>query len=268
MDVAENDGVEVAYERVGTRDGETVAFVEGLGYGRWMWHWQRQAFEDDYDIILWDNRGTGASDAPEGPYTISEMASDLDAVLADAGVDEAHIVGASMGGMISQQFALESDRAKTLSLLCTTPGGPEEIPIPEATLERMFGVPDGYNEREAIRYKMEPAMTEEFWTANDDVIERIIDWRLEMDADDQPREWQGAAVEAFDVSDRLDELTPPTQILHGERDKVVPVGNGKLLAEGIPNATIETFDEGGSHLFFIERAETVNDRLRSFIEAN
>jgi pimeloyl-ACP methyl ester carboxylesterase len=268
MAFAENAGVQLAYERVGNRDGGTVAFVEGLGYGRWMWQWQQRALEDEFDLILWDNRGTGESDAPDGPYTIPDMAGDLEAVLSAAGVDSAHVIGASMGGMIAQQFALDYDRAQTLSLLCTTPGGPEEIPIPDATLERMFGVPDGYDEREAIRYKMQPAMTPEFWKENDDLIEEIIDWRLEMDAADQPREWQGAAVEQFDVRDRLDALTTTTQIIPGERDPVVPLGNGRLLAEGIPNASFETVDDGGSHLFFIERADEINERLSSFIHSH
>jgi pimeloyl-ACP methyl ester carboxylesterase len=265
MPFAEHDGVSLAYERAGEAEGETVVFVEGLGYGRWMWRWQRRAFAADYDVVLWDNRGTGQSDIPEGPYTITEMAGDLDAVLNDAGVERAHVVGASMGGMIAQQYALDYDRAKTLSLLCTTPGGPDEVPIPDATLERMFGVPDEYDEREAIRFKMEPAMTAEFWEANDDLIEDIVDWRLETDAPENPRAWQAAAVDAFDASDRLGELTLPTLVLHGQRDDVVPVGNGELLAAGIPDAMLETFDEGGSHLFFIERAEDVNERLQSFI---
>lgn len=265
MRYAENDGVRLAYERVGDPDGETVVFVEGLGYGRWMWRWQRDALADEYDIILWDNRGTGESDTPEGPYTVPEMASDLEAVLAAADVEAAHVVGASMGGMISQQYTLDYDRAETLTLLCTTPGGPEEVPVPEETLERMFGVPEGYDEREAIRYKMKPALTEEFWNEHDDIIEDIVDWRLEMDADDQARTWQGDAVEAFDVSERLDELTLPTLILHGERDRVVPVANGRLLADGIPNPIFETFDEGGSHLFFIERASDVSARIQSFL---
>lgn len=269
MQFADNDGIRLAYERVGNRRGETIVFVEGLGYGRWMWRWQREALEEDFDIIIWDNRGTGESDEPDGPYTVPEMASDLEAVLADAGVDSAHIVGASMGGMITQQYALDYDRAASITLMCTTPGGPDEEPIPDETLNRMFNVPEDYDERESIRYKMEPAMTDSFWDANDDLIENIVDWRLEMDASDQAREWQAAGVELFDVSDRLDELTLPTLILHGQRDDVVPVGNGQMLADNIPEPqTFETFDEGGSHLFFVERSEAVSDRIRTFIAGN
>ncbi|MFT4922403.1 MAG: 3-oxoadipate enol-lactonase [Haloarculaceae archaeon] len=262
---ADNDGVRLAYDRIGTPEGETVVFVEGLGYGRWMWRWQRQELADSLDMLLWDNRGTGESDTPEGPYAMSEMAADLEAVLADAGVERAHVVGASMGGMIAQQYALEYDRATSLVLLSTTPGGPAEEPIPPETLDRMFDVPPEYDERESIRYKMEPAMTEQFWEENQDLIDDIVDWRLEMDASDRARQWQAAAVEAFDVSEQLDAVTVPALVIHGEDDRVVPVENGRLLAEKLPDSTFETVEDGGSHLCFVERASTVSDRIRDFV---
>jgi len=265
MPRVDNDGVTLTYERDGIADSETVVFVEGLGYGRWMWRWQRRELSADYDLLLWDNRGTGDSSVPPGPYTIEEMAGDLEAVLADAGVETAHVVGASMGGMIAQQYALSDDRAESLVLLCTSPGGSEAEPIPEETLDRMYNVPPEYDDREAIRHKMEPAMTPEFWDRNQELIGDIVDWRLETDAPDRARQWQGAAVDAFDVSDRLGEIGLPTLVMHGLRDRVVPVANGRLLRDGIPGAGFESFDEGGSHLFFIERAETVTDRIRSFL---
>jgi pimeloyl-ACP methyl ester carboxylesterase len=268
MPFADNDGVRLAYERAGADDGDAVVFVCGLGYGTWMWNWQRDGLAEEYDLILWDNRGAGDSDEPEGPYTVSEMAADLDAVLEDAGVESAHVVGASMGGMIAQQYVLDYDRAETVSLLCTTPGGPEEVPIPDATVERMFGVPEGYDRRESIRYKMKPALTDEFWEQKEDVIERIIDWRLDSDASDRARQWQAAAVEAFDVSDRLGGIEIPTLVLHGERDRVVPVGNSDLLVAGIPTASRRTFDEGGSHLFFVERGDDVTDAISQFLADN
>ena len=268
MPYADNDGVRLAYERDGVADGETVVFVEGLGYGRWMWQWQREALVDDYDVILWDNRGTGESDEPEGPYTIPEMANDLEAVLADAGVESAHVVGASMGGMITQQYALDFDRAATITLCCTTPGGDEAVPIPEETLDRMFNVPEGYDQRESIRYKMKPALTDEFWEANQDVVDEIVDARVETDASDQAREWQGAAVEVFDVHDRLSEIEVPALVMHGERDRVVPVGNHELIAAELEDVEVELFDEGGSHLFIIERADDVNGRLAGFLETH
>ena len=264
VQTAHNDGVELAYERTGPDDAETVVFVEGLGYSRWMWQWQRRALEGEYDIIIPDNRGTGDSDEPEGPYTMAAMASDLSAVLDDAGVEAAHVVGASMGGMIAQQFALADDRAASLTLICSSPGGPEAVPIPDDTVARMFEVPEEYDERQEIRHKMGPAMTDDVFEQNEDLVERIVDWRLDSDASDRARQWQAAAVGAFDVHDRLDEIRVPTLVVHGTADRVVPIENGELLAEGIPDAEFVRVD-GAPHLVFIERADQVNERLTEFL---
>jgi len=229
-----------------------------------MWRWQREAFSDDNHVVLWDNRGTGKSDAPDGPYSIEEMASDLESVLAAVEVESAHIVGASMGGMIAQQYALDYDRAETLSLLCTTPGGEKAVPTPPETQERMFDVPTEYDEREAIRYKMAPAMSEAFAEEHDDLVSDIVDWRLAGDASDEARQAQAAGVMNFDASDRLDELALPTLIAHGTADRVLPVENAELLADLLPHAELERFD-GGSHLFFIEESTAVNERLHTFL---
>lgn len=264
MAYANNDGVRLAYDESGPTNAPSVVFIEGLGYGRWMWRWQRRAL-DSYHTLCWDNRGTGDSDEPEGPYTIDQMASDVEAVLADAGVARAHVVGASMGGMIALQYALNYDRVQSLALCCTSPGGPEAHPVPEATRKQMFDVPADYDEREERRYKMRPAFSKGFAEANENLIERIIDWRLASDASEQARLWQSEAVGAFDVHDRLGEIEVPTLIMHGTADRVVPVENGELLATGVPNAEFVPFDDA-PHLFFIEQADRVNDRLLEFLD--
>lgn len=267
MHTVERDGVELAYERRGAAadDADSVVLVEGLGYGRWMWRWLADRLGDDYDLLLPDNRGTGDSDAPEGPYSIAGMAADLEAVLADAGVDDAHVVGASMGGMIALRYALDFDRTRSLALLCTSHGGDEAVPTPPETQQRMFSVPDDADEREAIRYKMRPAATESFFESETELIERIVDWRLDSDAPPHAREAQGAAVAAFDAAADLDEIAVPTLVLHGDADRVLPVENGRQVAEGVPEAEYEEF-AGGPHLFFVESADRVNDRVAAFLD--
>jgi pimeloyl-ACP methyl ester carboxylesterase len=263
MQTVTRDGVTLAYDRVGPADAPSVVLVEGLGYGRWMWNWQREALADDYDVILPDNRGTGESDAPEGPYTIAEMATDLDAVLDDAGVESAHVVGASMGGMIAQRYALDFERAASLTLLCTSPGGDVAVPTPPETQQRMFEVPEGLDEREAIRYKMEPAMTDRL--ADDEaLLADIVDWRLDSDAPDHAREAQGAAVAAFDASEELGDIDVPVLLMHGTDDEVLPAENSERLHERLPESRL-AFVDGGPHLFFIEDSETVNEELLAFL---
>jgi pimeloyl-ACP methyl ester carboxylesterase len=229
-----------------------------------MWNWQRETLNDDYRTVVIDNRGTGGSDEPEGPYTVEGMASDVEAVLSDAGLDQVHAVGASLGGMIAQQYALDYDRARSLALLCTTPGGDDAIPIPDETLDRMLNVPEEYGRAETIRYKMRPAFTDEFWAANETVIDRIVDCRLATDPSPEAYEWQSAAASGFDASECLGEIDVPTLVLHGAADRVVPVENADLLEAGIPDARRVTL-EGAPHLLFVERADTVTEELRRFL---
>jgi pimeloyl-ACP methyl ester carboxylesterase len=279
---ADNDGVSIAYTVDGPRDGgaattagdegrgatdpdvPTVVFLEGLGYGRWMWRWQADPLATDYRTVVVDNRGTGDSDVPEGPYTVEQMAADVEAVLADLGAESVHLVGASMGGMIAQRYALDYDRAASVTLLCTSPGGEVAAPTPPETQERMFAVPEDADEREAIRYKMEPAMSESFWAENDDLVERIVDWRLASDAPPSAREAQAAAVAGFDASGELRDLALPALVCHGTADRVLPVENAHLLHERLPDSRLELF-EGGPHLFFVEQADAVTGRLREFL---
>ncbi|WP_123534832.1 alpha/beta fold hydrolase [Halosimplex salinum] len=263
MPYARNDGARLAYELDGPSGAETVTFVEGLSYGTWMWNWQREALTE-YRTLVWDNRGTGDSDEPEGPYTVADMAADLEAVLDDAGVERTHLVGASLGGMIAQRYALDYDRAESLALLCTMHGGDEAVPIPEETQERMLNVPGEYGPAETIRYKMRPAFTEAFWAEHPEVVDSIVDWRLDTDPSDRAYQWQSGAAVTFDASDRLDEIDLPTLVLHGTDDRVLPVENGRLLSDGIPGAEFAEVEDGG-HLFFIERADRVNDALREFL---
>ncbi|PCR92790.1 alpha/beta fold hydrolase [Natrinema ejinorense] len=286
MPQATRDGVSIYYEYERSEgDGRApVVFVQGLGFGRWMWRWQREAVADEYDVIAPDNRGTGRSDVGLPPlvprlpgplrglvllklagYSIGGLAADLEAVLDDAGIYDAHIVGASMGGMIAQRYALEYSRTKSLTLCCTTHGGPDAVPVPDETQEHMFDTPDGASQRETLRHRMRPAFNDRFTNRNPHLMDRILEWRLEQDADDPAREAQAAAVQNFDVSDRLDGIRVPTLILHGTADRVVPVENAGLLAEKITDSRVELV-EGGSHLFFIENDDEVNGELVAFLD--
>jgi pimeloyl-ACP methyl ester carboxylesterase len=265
MPRATRDGVGIDYAVDGTSDGPTVLLLEGLGYGRWMWRWLTEDLADGYEVLRPDNRGTGDSDVPEGPYSIDEMAADAQAVLDDHGVDRVHVCGASMGGMIAQELALTDDRVASLTLLCTSPGGDDAPEMPPDVREHIFSAPEDAGPKERVRYLMEPAVSDDFYEREPELVDRIVEWRLAGDATPAGREAQAAAVAAFDATDRLGELSVPTLVLHGTADRVLPVGNADLLAELLPHATVERVD-GGPHLFFIEERESVDGRIRSFLD--
>jgi len=258
------DGVSIHYAVDGASDGPTVLLLEGLGYGRWMWRWLTNDLADGYEVLRPDNRGTGDSDAPEGPYAVGEMAADARAVLDDHGVDRVHVCGASMGGMIAQELALADDRVASLTLLCTSPGGEDAPEMPTDVREHVFSAPEDLDPRERIRYLMEPAVSDGFYEREPDLVDRIVDRRLTGDATPSGREAQAAAAAAFDATDRLGDLSVPTLVLHGTADRVLPVENADLLAERLPHATVERVD-GGPHLFFIEERGEIDARIRSFL---
>ncbi|MDL5362820.1 alpha/beta fold hydrolase [Halalkalicoccus sp. NIPERK01] len=260
MASAHREGVSLYYEV--DCEGETVAFLGDIGLGAWQWGWQHAALAGPYEALVYDMRGTGRSDAPPGPYLVGDFAADLEAVLADHGSPRVHLVGAGLGGMVALQYAREYGRARSLTLIGTSPGGPR-ADLPEGAREELFAPP---TDPEALRDSLSALLSDDFVSEHPDVIEGIVEWRAAGDAARAGWEAQNAAFETFDASDWLYEVTVPALVLHGEDDGIVPVQNARLLAEGLPKATREVY-EGAGHGVWIERSRPVNDRLSGFFES-
>ena len=101
-EIRTTDGVKIAYGAWGKRDGTPCLLIQGLGMDSRGWALQRGSFGRKHRCVAPDNRGTGASDVPEGPYDLLRMAEDAIEVLDAEGIERAHVVGASMGGVIAQ----------------------------------------------------------------------------------------------------------------------------------------------------------------------
>jgi 3-oxoadipate enol-lactonase len=257
---AEASGVRIAWERRGS--GPPLLLVHGLGYARWGWEPVVDELAEAHEVVLFDNRGIGESDAPLGPYTARMLAEDAIAVLDAAGLERAHVLGASLGGMIALQVALDRpERVDRLVLACTTPGGAGAAPMPEQTVRLMQEAP-GLPREVAMRRGVENALAP---GADPAVVERIMEHRL---ATAQPlAAWvaQAAAGAAFDVWDRVGEITAPTLVLTGDLDVVVDPRNSELLAELIPGARLEVF-RGTGHLFFWEEPERFVEVVKEFLD--
>ena len=118
MPDALNAGTRIHWEEHG--HGDPVLLIMGLGATLELWHRVTPMLSGQYRTILFDNRGAGRSDAPPGPYSIPQMADDALAVLDAAGAPTARVFGASMGGMIAQELALNHpERVRSLILGCT-----------------------------------------------------------------------------------------------------------------------------------------------------
>jgi pimeloyl-ACP methyl ester carboxylesterase len=241
--------VRIAWESRGK--GEAVLLIHGLGYARWGWEPVVEPLARRFRLLLFDNRGIGESEIPPGPYNAKAMAEDAVSVLDEAGVELAHVVGTSLGGMVAQELALGwPERVDRLVLACTTPGGADAYPLPARTLALMIEAPS-LPQGVALRRFVENALGPD---ARQELIDRIVAHRLASPPD--PAGWvaQAAAGASFDAFDRLGAIEAPTLVLHGTADGVVDARNADLLAERIPQARLELFP-GTGHLFFWEQPE-------------
>lgn len=255
--------VHIAWERHGA--GAPLLLIHGLGYARWGWEPVLPGLAETFEVLLFDNRGIGASDAPPGPYTVAEMAADAIGVLDAAGVERAHVVGTSLGGMVAQELALTNPgRVDRLVLACTTPGGPNAHPMPQPTVS-LIAEAATLEPAVALRRFVENALAPASVAERPELVERILAHRLATAQD--PAAWaaQAAAGATFDAYERLDGLRAPTLVQHGSEDVVVDPRNADLLMRLVPDARLAEFP-GTGHLFFWEQPERFVASVTSFLE--
>ncbi|MFA9427509.1 alpha/beta fold hydrolase [Natronorubrum sp. A-ect3] len=253
MPIASNGSVSLYYDRDG--EGDPVVFVSEAGLGGWSWGWQHAALAGPTEVVVWDLRGTGRSDAPPGPYSLETLVDDLETVLADCEIRKAHLVGCGLGGAVALCAARDSSRVETLTLFGTAKSGDDYA------LEPLFAPPDDH---EALRESLSAGLSDAFLEAQPDVLDGIVDWRADGDADREGWEAQIDALEGFDANDWLVEVTQPTRVIHGSEDQLVDPAAGQALARGLPRGEYTEL-EGAGHLCFIERSRTVNDRLVGWV---
>lgn len=254
MPFAESGDVAIRYEVDG--DGPAVVFCGEAGLGPWQFGWQHAAVAGPYRAVVPETRGIGASDAPPGPYDMRELAADVDAVLADLGVADAHLVGYGLGGTVALAYALASGRPESLAVVGTPAAGDA------FNADAVWADPA---DPTAVRGTLEAVFSTAFRERHPDVLDRIAEWRVAEDADPETFAAHRAAIEGFDVGDRLYELTTPTLVLHGTEDAVCPPEYGETLAEGLPRGEFVPV-EGAGHFAHVEASAGVNDELLGWLD--
>jgi 3-oxoadipate enol-lactonase len=260
MPYAENDGAKIYWEEHGR--GEPVLLIMGLGATLDLWHRLVPALSAGHRAILFDNRGVGRTGAPDPPYSMPQMADDAAAVLDAAGVGSAHVIGASMGGVIAQELALRHpDRVRSLVLACTACGGPDSVPAePEtraALVNRATMSPE-----EGIRALVPFTYHPETPSSR---VEEDLAIRLRNYPSARGYLAQLQAVLGYETYARLGAVRVPTLVLHGEDDRLVPAANGRDLARRIPGARL-VLVPSASHILFSDQPETVNRAIVKFLQ--
>jgi len=264
MSIAQVGDIKLYYEVHGK--GEPLVLVMGFGFRSGHWFAIRDKLAAEYRVIVFDNRGTGQSDKPAMPYTARMMAGDVARLMDAIGIDRANVFGVSMGGMISQEFALNYPaRLNSLILGCTYCGGNRAVPISaEAAAFLLDAERAKLPEEDRARGIIPWLWREEFAENNPAAIARFVTTTCEHPTPPQTLVSHGNAIMTHDTYDRLPEIKAPTLVITGSDDRLMPCENSKLLASRIPGAELAIIDKAG-HGFITDSTEQAGKIILDFL---
>jgi pimeloyl-ACP methyl ester carboxylesterase len=271
MPTVEANGIDIHYDERGS--GEPLLLVMGLGAQMIAW---RDGFvellaDQGFRVIRFDNRDVGLSThlhdqrppailraalghvlrkPPGSPYAIDEMTNDAIGLLDALGIDRAHVVGASMGGMIGQLLALDhAPRVRSLTSIMSTTGNdrvgrPTRAVIAHLIKHVNMNTPERALEGSVAMFRL---ITGPLFDEADH--RRYLEVALERSFDPGGMARQAAAIAtAPDRTDRLRSLDLPTLVIHGERDLLITPSGGQATAEAVPGAELLMFPDMGHAL--------------------
>ena len=254
------NGININYELSGKEGAPVVMLSHSLACSLVMWQPQMAVLESAFQVLRFDTRGHGESDAPEGAYSLELLTADAVGLLDALNIKTVHFVGLSMGGMIGQCLALDyTDRLKSLALCDTTASMPEETqPIWQQRIDAagqtgMAGQVDGTLER---------WFRPEYLQLNPPEVEMIRRQILATPV----AGYVGCceAIRRLKYLDRLSEIKLSTLIMVGEEDPGTPVAASEAMHARISGSELVVLPSA-RHLSNIEQAETFNTALMAFL---
>lgn len=258
MPFADSDDARIYYEAQG--QGPALLLVPGIPAISSDWFPFADRLSERFRVVVHDNRGSGRSDAPPGPYSTRQLALDAVAVLDALEVERAHVFGVSLGGMIAQELALGSPERLDRLVLGSTQASTRAAVRPRRDVSLAFALEtDDWAERMRVLAPFAFAPD-----VDPRLLVKFIDKKSGDVQPDHGYRGQIAAVLAHDALDRLGSIDRPTLVITGSQDAVIPAENSATLREGIPRARLEVID-GAGHLFFIEQPERTLAVLETFL---
>jgi pimeloyl-ACP methyl ester carboxylesterase len=258
-ETARANGIEIVYETIGDPSNPPLLLVMGLGMQ--LIHWDRELCEllaeRGFHVIRFDNRDSGRStaiDAPvpdlrrmmlglrvQAPYLLEDMADDAFGLLDQLGIEAAHVVGASMGGMIAQTMAIKRpERVLSLTSIMSTTGerraGRPKLRVWGVLLRRAPREKQAYVEHFVRTFRM---IGSTGFPIDDDRIRELAAATYDRGHDSAGTARQLAAILASgDRTEQLRSVSVPTTVIHGQADPLVPFRGGRATAQAIPDARL------------------------------
>ncbi len=287
------NGIEIEYETIGNKSDPALLLVMGLGAQLTIWPDSlfKGLADRGFYVIRYDNRDSGLStgfdswgvpDLPaalqkvmkgersDAPYHLDDMAADALGLLDALGIDKAHMVGASMGGMIVQIVAAQhAERTRSMVSIYSTSGRRDLPPGKPEALAMLGSQPEGQAREQLVSHGMKLRRT--IGSPGYPTPEPVLRAFVEKNVD---RRWypQGTARQYVSVLasgnrvDLLKTIQVPTLVMHGEDDPLLPVECGRDVARLVPGAELQTIP-GWGHDFPPQLVPTIVDRISTFCKA-
>tara|TARA_R110000824_G_scaffold207846_1_gene393379 strand:- start:3938 stop:4741 length:804 start_codon:yes stop_codon:yes gene_type:complete len=243
--------------------GSPIILIHGLAGDHTAWHPQMEWLKGSYRIVALDNRGAGKSTQRDEPVSTEQMARDVLALMDHLEIDQAQIVGRSMGGAIAQHMALLApDRVQSLALCASFA---KLDPLGKRVLHNMREVLEwtgswAAHAKHSVQNFVGPTYFNHY-------PERIRDLETLIGSDTRLQACyvqQNHACQRHDTLERLREISCPTLVMAGECDPICSLTAAQWLVDGIPGARLEVFDDC-SHFFLVEQAERFNTMLSGWL---
>ncbi len=264
MPKARINDIDIYYEVEG--EGFPLVLIMGLSANKDWWEpAMLEAFQKKFKVVVFDNRGAGRTDKPKGEFTIALMASDVVGLLKELGMDKAHVLGVSMGGMIAQELAIAyPEIVEKLVLCCTNCGGHEQV-LAAPEIYSILGAPrEGLSVEDIGRATLPLLFPQEYMEEHPEKMEEFLARYLVAPMPAHSFFQQLQAITKWRSFSRLPEIKSPTLVLTGDRDILIPPENSRILADNISRARLVVFP-GGGHGFFGQFPEKVAEEVISFL---
>jgi pimeloyl-ACP methyl ester carboxylesterase len=257
--------INISYDTFG--EGEPLLLIMGFGMPGAAWM-PMLPLMTGFKCIYFDNRGTGNSDKPDGPYTIEDMAEDASALLRALGFAKAKVFGVSMGGMIAQELTLRHpEQVVKVVLGCTMPGGPNaKVAAPEVGEKLINGFKTmATDPSKALDIIMPVLYPPEFVTAHPELKQLMLaGFSMVPPAPPETADRAMAGIMQFNAYDRLQNIKCPVLIVHGEKDVLVPPENAALIRSKVPQAELFMIPNAG-HGFQAADPVGINQRIMTWL---
>ncbi len=241
--------------------GRPIVFIHGIGWDHSLWGGAIAHFSDRYLTIAGDICGHGATDKPEGPYSVDGFAQQWAELIRKLAGEKALVVGFSLGGMIAQTLAVDHpDVVGALILANTSCRSPS---VGKAHMqERLAAMQDDNGPAAAARLAAQSVFSASWRDANPDKIADFVDWRVAQD-----QRGLGEAMKAasrFDLADRVSAIDVPTLVVTALGDKLMLPSDQAIMRSLIPGAEYVEIDNSG-HMLPIEQADLFEAAIDVFL---